>query len=86
MNLYRSLFLCLLSMQRFSVDRSLQASVHEACSVSKGCVDPAVSLFGSRIQPVDESDGYPQGRLSSVLSLGYGPGSGPVFHRAQEGK
>jgi hypothetical protein len=80
MNLYKALFLCLLLMHGFSVDRLLQASGYGGCSDSKGCADPDACLFSCRTQPVDESDGYPQAWLSSVLSPSYGPGSGWVFH------
>ncbi|WP_298185595.1 hypothetical protein [uncultured Pseudomonas sp.] len=82
MNFYKALFLCLLLSNGFSVDRLLQANNINVYSVSKVCVDPAISLFNCRTQAVDESDGYPQGRLSSVLSQGYKQGLGWVFHRA----
>ncbi|WP_425917899.1 hypothetical protein [Pseudomonas sp. GWSMS-1] len=82
MNFYKALFLCLLMSNGFSVDRLLQASKFNMYRVLKGCANPAISLFNCRTQAVDESDGYPQGCLSSVLSQGYEQGLGRVFHRA----
>tara|TARA_R110000868_G_scaffold56961_2_gene176340 strand:+ start:248 stop:526 length:279 start_codon:yes stop_codon:yes gene_type:complete len=82
MNFYRALFLCLLLTKQFSVDRLLQANQINVYSVLKGCANPGIFLFSCRMQAVDESDGYPQVPLSSVLSPGYRQGLGWVFHRA----
>jgi hypothetical protein len=82
MNFYKTLFLCLLLVQRLSVDRSLQPIILGAYSVSKACGHPGGCLFSSGTQPVDENIGYPQGGFYCACPPGYVQGLERVFHRA----
>ena len=82
MNLYKALFLCLFLYGSFSVDRSLQATIHKAFSLAKSCGYTALGGLDNRLKPVDETGTYQQAGFSTDFRLTYGPGLGAVFHRA----
>ena len=73
MNLYKALFLCLFLYSSFSVDRSLQATIHKAFSLAKSCGYAALEDLDNRLKPVDETPTYQQGELSPALRPGYQP-------------
>ena len=82
MNLYKALFLCLFLYTGFSVDRSLQVSIHKAFSRAKSCGYAPLEGLDKRLKPVDETVSYQQRGFSTDFRRSYGPGLGAVFHRA----